>query len=302
MKRKNFFTWKGLLLWSNHFYGIAACLICIETTLTLLKKPPSLFLIAFVYLSTVIYYTYAYFDESQAGIYNERSQWYLQNKSYLRIRQLILMIVCFYLAIFKLHLIDLFVTMTIRLKLILIVTGLLSFLYYYPHFLLKNIQVRNKGFLKSLSIAWVWVVVTCIFPLYVHSNGQFNFNPEAILYLSQQFLFILILAILFDIKDLNRDNDENVKTVVAKYGIKPTIYKFIIPLLLMYLGVSLFLFIRLNPPFVYLILPFNVTSLLLLVTYIVQKRTAIHENILLIDGLILVKAIIGILLTCLVKD
>ena len=286
-----------MLLWSNHFYGIAASLLCIETTLTLLKKPPTLFLVAFIYLSTVIYYTYAYFDESKNGIYNERSQWYLQNKSYLKIRQLISILICLYIAVFKLYLIDVFISLTIGLKLILIVAVLLSFLYYYAHLLLKKIQIRNKGFFKSISIACVWVVVTCVLPILVISNGNINFNPFdnfIVMYLFQQFLFILILAILFDIKDLNRDNDENVKTVVVKYGIKPTIYKFIIPLLLMYLGLSLFLFFRLNPPLVYTILPFIVVFLLALVTYLVQKRTAIHENILLIDGLIIVKALIGI--------
>ena len=301
MKRENFFTWKGLLLWSNHFYGIAAGLLCIETTLTLLKKPPSLLLITFIYLSTVVYYTYAYFDEIKTGIYNERSQWYLQNKKYLKIRQLILMIICFYLAFFKLHLIEIFFSLTIGLQLILLITSLLALLYYYPIFLLKNIQLRNKGFLKSISIAWVWLVVTCILPILVLSNGQSNFNPihyATILYLLQQFLFIFILAILFDIKDLNRDQDEHVKTVVVKYGIKPAIDKFIIPLLVMYLLVSLFLFFNLMPPFAYLILPFIIAFLLVQVTYLIQKRTAIHENILLIDGLIIVKAIMGILLYC----
>lgn len=301
MKRENFFTWKGLLLWSNHFYGIAAGLLCIETTLTLLKKPPSLLLITFIYLSTVVYYTYAYFDEIKTGIYNERSQWYLQNKKYLKIRQLILMIICFYLAFFKLHLIEIFFSLTIGLQLILLITSLLALLYYYPIFLLKNIQLRNKGFLKSISIAWVWLVVTCILPILVLSNGQSNFNPihyATILYLLQQFLFIFILAILFDIKDLNRDQDEHVKTVVVEYGIKPAIYKFIIPLLVMYLLVSLFLFFNLMPPFAYLILPFIIAFLLVQVTYLIQKRTAIHENILLIDGLIIVKAIMGILLYC----
>ena len=301
MKRESFFTWKGMLLWSNHFYGIAAGLLCIETTLTLLKKPPSFYLVAFIYLSTVIYYTYAYFDEIKTGIYNERSQWYLQNKKYLKIRQLILIIVCFYLAVFKLHLIQIFFSLTIGLQLILLFTSLLAFLYYYPHFLLKNMQLRNKGLLKSISIAWVWVVVSCILPILVLTNGQSNFNPidyATILYFLQQFLFILILAILFDIKDLNKDQDEDVKTVVVKYGIKPAIDKFIIPLLVMYWLVSMLLFFNLMPPFAYLILSFVIAFLLVLVTYLIQKRTAIHENILLIDGLIIVKAIMGILLYC----
>jgi 1,4-dihydroxy-2-naphthoate octaprenyltransferase len=297
LNKKTFFTWKGLLLWSNHFYGIAAGLLCIETTFTLLKKPPSLFLIAFVYLSTVIYYTYAYFDESQAGKYNERSQWYLQNKKYLKIRQLVLILITLYIAIFQIHLIEVFSNLTIGIKIILLFAVLLSFLYYYGHLVFKKISIRNKGFLKSITITSVWVVVTCIFPIIVIVNGNKSFNPldyATILYFLQQFLFILILAILFDIKDLNRDHDENIKTVVAKHGIKSTIRKFIVPLVLMYLTTSLFF--RITPSIVFLLLPFIISFLIAFVASLVQKRTTIHENILLIDGLIIIKAVFGIVL------
>jgi hypothetical protein len=297
LKREIFFTWKGLLLWSNHFYGIAAGLLCIETTFTLLKKPPSLFLIAFVYLSTVIYYTYAYFNESQAGKYNERSQWYLQNKKYLKIRQLVLILITLYIAIFQIHLIEVFSNLTIEIKIILLLTALFSFLYYYAHLVFKIITIRNKGFLKSITITSVWVVVTCIFPIIAIENGNkfFNlFDYATILYLLQQFLFILILAILFDIKDLNRDNDENIKTVVAKHGIKSTISKFIAPLMAMYLSASLFF--QLHSPVLYLMQPLMIVILLIVVAHLIQKRTSIHENILLIDGLIIVKAVFSIVL------
>ena len=297
MKRENFFTWKGLLLWSNHFYGIAAGLLCIETTLTLLKKPPSLFLIAFIYLSTVIYYTYAYLNESQAGIYNERSQWYLQNKKYLKIRQLVLILICFCIGIFHFDFVESFLSLTLMIKVILFITLFITLLYYYSRPIFKGMNIRNKGFLKSLSISWVWVFVCFIVPIVLESNGQFIFlDHYAFVYLLQLFIFILILAILFDIKDINRDNDENVKTLVSKYGIKPTIYKFIIPLVLLYIWVSLFLFFRLHQSFIYLVIPFLFSILILLVTYLIQKRKAIDENILLIDGMMVVKAMIGILL------
>lgn len=292
-------TWKGLLLWSNHFYGIAASLLCIETTISNLKKPPTLLLTFFIYISTVIYYTYAYFDESKNGIYNERSQWYLQNKTYLKIRQLALILVTIYIAVFQLHFIEVFIKLTTVIKIILLVTLFLSFLYYYAHLVFKKIILRNKGFLKAITITSVWVVVTCCLPVVLMDNEHINSNPfdhYFVMYLFQQFVFILILAILFDIKDLNRDNDENVKTVVARFGIKPTIYKFIFPLLAMYLWASLFLFFKLALPFPYLLLPFIIVLLSVLITFFVQKRTAIHENILLIDGLIIVKAVLAIIL------
>jgi len=296
---KSFFTWKGLLLWSNQFYGMAAALLSIETIYTFFKKPPSVFLVAFIYISTLVYYTYAYFKETKSGIYNERSQWYVQNKKYLKIRQIVLIFICFCIGFFHLRFVELFLSLTLSIKIILFITLLITLLYYYAHHFFKGMNIRNKGFLKSLSISWVWVFVCFIAPIVIESNGQFKFLENyALMYLLQLFLFILILAILFDIKDINRDNDENIKTLVSKYGIKPAIYKFIIPLVLLYIWVSLFLFFRLHQSFIYLIIPFLISFLILLVTYLIQKRKAIDENILLIDGLMLVKAMIGILLAC----
>ena len=297
MKGNSFFTWKGLLLWSNHFYGIAASLLTIETTMLILNQLPSFFLVAFIYIGTLVYYTYAYFNETSTGLYNERSNWYQSNKGYLRIRQVFLILLCFGIGVFKLQLIEIFILLPIGLKIILCIAVLVTLLYYYAHKIFKRVNLRNKGLLKSMSIAWVWVVVCFILPIVIKSQGKYNFSAHyALLHLLQLYLFILILAILFDIKDINRDNDENIKTLVAKYGIQSTINRFIFPLTLFYLGVSFFLIFSVHAPYIFLINPILIALLIYLVSYLVQKRKSIHENILFIDGLILIKALTGILL------
>ena len=297
MKGNSFFIWKGLLLWSNHFYGIAASLLTIETTMLILNQLPSFFLVAFIYIGTLVYYTYAYFNETSTGLYNERSKWYQSNKGYLKIRQIFLILLCISIGVFKLQLIEIFILLSIGLKLILCIALVIILLYYYAHKIFKRVNLRNKGLLKSMSIAWVWVVVCFILPIVIQSQGKYNFSAHyALPHLLQLYLFILILAILFDIKDINRDNDENIKTLVAKYGIKPIMYTFIFPLVLVYLWVSFFLLFRLQESFVYFLTPLLISFLIVMVGYLVQKRKTIHENILLIDGLILIKALLGILL------
>ncbi len=297
MKGNSFFIWKGLLLWSNHFYGIAASLLTIETTMLILNQLPSFFLVAFIYIGTLVYYTYAYFNETSTGLYNERSKWYQSNKGYLKIRQIFLILLCISIGVFKLQLIEIFILLSIGLKLILCIALVIILLYYYAHKIFKRGNLRKKGLLKSMSIAWVWVVVCFILPIVIQSQGKYNFSAHyALPHLLQLYLFILILAILFDIKDINRDNDENIKTLVAKYGIKPIMYTFIFPLVLVYLWVSFFLLFRLQESFVYFLTPLLISFLIVMVGYLVQKRKAIHENILLIDGLILIKALLGILL------
>ena len=297
MKVNSFYTWKGLLLWSNHFYGIAASLLTIETTMLILNQLPSFFLVAFIYIGTLVYYTYAYFNETSTGLYNERSKWYQSNKGYLKIRQIFLILLCISIGVFKLQLIEIFILLSIGLKLILCIALVIILLYYYAHKIFKRGNLRKKGLLKSMSIAWVWVVVCFILPIVIQSQGKYNFSAHyALVHLLQLYLFILILAILFDIKDINRDNDENIKTLVAKYGIKPIMYTFIFPLVLVYLWVSFFLLFRLQESFVYFLTPLLISFLIVMVGYLVQKRKTIHENILLIDGLILIKALLGILL------
>ena len=297
MKGNSFFTWKGLLLWSNHFYGIAASLLTIETTMLILNQLPSFFLVAFIYIGTLVYYTYAYFNETSTGLYNERSKWYQSNKGYLKIRQIFLILLCISIGVFKLQLIEIFILLSIGLKLILCIALVIILLYYYAHKIFKRGNLRKKGLLKSMSIAWVWVVVCFILPIVIQSQGKYNFSAHyALVHLLQLYLFILILAILFDIKDINRDNDENIKTLVAKYGIKPIMYTFIFPLVLVYLWVSFFFLFRLHKSFVYFLTPLLISLLIVMVSYLVQKRKTIHENILLIDGLILFKALLGILL------
>jgi len=287
-----------LLLWNNHFYGIAAALLSVETHLAIFKTLPYFYLVLFIYISTVVYYTYAYFDEIEIGIYNERSQWYIQNKDYLIIRQVTLIGVGFYIAIIKLKVIEVYFYLTPQLKFILILTLFISFFYQNSHLLFKRIQIRNKGFLKSLSIAWVWVIMCGVTPLLLTPNGLINSNPFSnyiFIYLLQLFLFILILAILFDMKDINRDGDEKVKTIVVKYGIKSTLNKFIFPLLIFYFSLSLFLFFILKQSFLYLISTFLILFLTLFVTNLIQKHTAVYKNIILIDGLMILKALIGII-------
>jgi len=263
----------------------------------ILNQLPSFFLVAFIYIGTLVYYTYAYFNETITGLYNERSNWYQSNKGYLKIRQIFLILLCISIGVFKLQLIEIFILLPIGLKIMLYIALVIILLYYYAHKFFKRVNLRNKGLLKSMSIAWVWVVVCFILPIVIQSQGKYNFSEHyALLHLLQLYLFILILAILFDIKDINRDNDENIKTLVAKYGIKPIMYTFIFPLVLVYLWVSFFLFFRLHEGFVYFLTPLLISLLIVMVGYLVQKRKTIHENILLIDGLILFKALLGILL------
>lgn len=298
MLSTSFFNWKGLLLWSNHFYGLCAILLSIESTLILTGSCPSFFTLAFIYLSTVAYYSYAYLKETQSGIYDERSNWYHKHKNYVIIRQVLLVMVVLYIAILKLGGIKIFFSLNASVQSVLLVSLLLSILYYLPNRNTKNIKsVRNWGIAKSISIAWVWTVSCCLLPIILAikiDNHAIVGIVHCVLYFTQLFIFILLLAILFDIKDLARDKEELVNTIVLKYGVKNTIQKFALPLVSAYTFISCLIYHFFDQSLLYLLSQILLIVLVYFVISIIIKVKSIHYNILFIDGLIIVKSLLGI--------
>jgi 4-hydroxybenzoate polyprenyltransferase len=115
------------------------------------------------------------------------------------------------------------------------------------------------------------------------------------IHFAQLFLFILILAILFDIKDIERDQDDAVSTIVIRIGKNKLINSIITPILIVY-GFAVTLEWKMaNLSFTFL----GMQMILLVLVYIVSKKVisiySIFKNILLIDGLMIIKAILSII-------
>jgi 4-hydroxybenzoate polyprenyltransferase len=291
-------NWKSIFLWSNHFYGICAALLAAESSLMLLHELPSFYTLMLIYFSTIVYYTHAYLQESKDGIYNERTSWYQRNLNYLYGRQLVLTIVIMYIAFLKISVLQQFLIAPVSVKLFLISSVALSLYYYFPAVMPNpKFAFRNKGILKSVSIAWVWTLVCFFSPIWLAPHADFIKIFSSLhywLFFFQLFLYILILAILFDFKDIIRDEMEMVKTIVVKYGISKTLTKIIVPLLLMYLAISMYILYYMEYDWVYL----TIQLVLVALTYIVGKqivhKKSIPTHILMIDGLMIIKAILSI--------
>lgn len=299
-------NWKGLILWSNHFYGICAVLLAIESNFILIQKMPNLFLLLFIHLATVVYYTHAYLQEVHDGVYNERTTWYQNNAKYLIIRQILFICLSIWIGLFKLDILNLFYHATLWVKCIMLLTIFISAIYYLPKYSIFSFNIfRHIGILKSISIAWVWSIISCVLPIWFELHENFTHILNTYIFWDHFifiFLFILILAILFDIKDLYRDKKELVHTIVAKYGIDFTIHKIILPLLcILFLFVLLGYILHINSGWQLII-----NLLILGLTYLVARKVihydAIHTNLLMIDGLIVIKAISGIVINVIMTN
>lgn len=140
--------------------------------------------------------------------------------------------------------------------------GIITFLYAIPflpkHFFLdKQHNLRTIGGLKIYLIALVWSGVTVFLPLI---NNDYVFNTDVIITGIQRYIFIIVLMLPFEIRDLRYDSLK-LSTVPQKIGVKQT--KIIGSLLLV-----MFFFLELfkdEVTFIIILLAIAVFTMLLLV-------------------------------------
>jgi hypothetical protein len=291
-------NWKGLLFWSNQFYGICAVGLAIESSLKILHALPSIPALVLIHLATVIYYTHAYLLENKEGIYNDRSVWYLKHKKYIYTRQIIYTLITIYIAIFKCKIFSLFAGSTFLVWLLILITLFFCSFYYLPTILSKKKNIiRTSGYLKSISIAWVWTITTCVVPIWL--SGNFTLIVVHLsfwLHFIQLFLFIFILAVLFDIKDINRDQQELVNTIAVTMGKDEIRSRIVLPLLILY-AIFAIIEIQINQQSHLFLLPHLVLLILVYwVTKLVLGIRSIFLNIIFIDGLMIIKVILSSIL------
>lgn len=254
-----------------------------------------------VFCCTVFYYTMAYLKTDQsANNQNQRAQWYAHHTTSIRITQFILLSIALYLLLVfaSEHLTQLLHLHT-QEYLLLLIFPMVSLAYYgLPFPALARYNLRNLGWLKPLVIAFTWSGMVIVYPVfYIHILQQQHYQPDAFtayLFL-KNFMFITLLCIMFDIKDYAMDYNRQLKTWVVRLGLRKTIFYVLIPLsiagLASYLG-----FAVLNHFSTWRML-FNTIPFVaaILVAYSLHHRRSIFYYLFIIDGLMILKAVCGIL-------
>lgn len=105
----------------------------------------------------------------------------------------------------------------LRLKaiLVLIPFTMATTFYVFP---IKKLSLRNVAGLKLFLIAFSWAGITVIFPLI--QNYMTLQNSDWITFF-QRFLFVIVITIPFDIRDVDYDSD-TLKTLPQQFGISKT--------------------------------------------------------------------------------
>lgn len=158
---------------------------------------------------------------------------------------------------------------------------------FYERFFFKNFSMRSVPFFKPIIIALTWTFI-CVG---VHLESSIEMS--AILALSDCFIFIFFLSLLFDYKDIDSDKRSHIKSVTHLKSTKS--FSLFMGLLLTTYLLLLFTVFQFHTSNVVL---FFIYALGFIVSTIISIRSLKKPILfcLITDGLILYKALFGIYL------
>lgn len=256
-----------------------------------------------VFLFTVLYYTKAYLSAGSVNSANPRTAWYAQHGKWIKYSVWIYLFLCFIAGV---NLLFQFGGTLLHISfmeaVLLCIFPLAGILYYgmdnnaFPAY-----NLRSIGWLKPFLIGFVWAGLVTVYPLlYWCIAHQRQFEPAPINYLLflKNFMFVSVLGIMFDIKDYATDSNQRLKTFVVRNGLRKTIFYLLIPLSV--LGLGAFIGYGLNHHFSAGKMLLNSIPFIcmILVAASLSRRKSILFYLVIIDGLMLVKAVCGILAMC----
>ncbi len=284
----------------NYFYGLCAVGLSVEASLQQRYPLNSIVWYVFLFSALVVYYTYAYISETSVHSPNKRTIWYSKHRQAISGSMVIFATTACVSAAYMVHKHsgNIWHIQAWQWAVICVFPAV-AMLYYglpYKHLALYNL--RRTGWLKPFLIGFVWAGCVTIFPLVVcqvETGHHYTLSYMGLLLFTKNFMYISVLGIMFDIKDYASDYNQQLKTFVVRVGLRKTIFYIIIPLsTLGFVSFLAFAFINhFNTIRVCLnAIPF---ILLLLVAYSMHRRKSILYYLMVIDGLMLVKAVCGIM-------
>lgn len=304
------------IFFGNYFYALCVLSLSIESSLqqSIPLNTPAFYVM--ICSATIVYYTYAYMNEisikiifggpkirltphSKYNFYNQRTLWYQRNEWLINASQLCFLLIvavcCLYLVLRKFQQIF---SLQLSEWIILLSIPFVALLYYgnafFPFF---KINLRKTGWIKPFFIGFVWAGAVTLYPPMFYQwehNLHYSFNLLTFWFFIKNWMFISVLAIMFDIKDYADDANRDLKTFVVRVGLRSTIFRILLPLTI--LGVLSFTIFAHESSFSLARYVINMVPFLLLlyVAYSMHQRKPILYYLVVIDGLMLVKGICGI--------
>jgi 4-hydroxybenzoate polyprenyltransferase len=289
------------IFFGNYFIGLLAVALSVESNVQLRLPLSSALYYTLLFCITVFYYTYAYigplYSKTSA---NPRTEWYRKNHSFITWSQRFLFVVFAALSVTFFYKHFNAIKQLNALYCLIIFITLLSGVFYYgllPRSFYK-INLRNTGWLKAFVIGFVWACCANFlsFIILQIEKGQYNIDPILLIWLFvKNWMFCTVNAIMFDIKDYANDSNRELKTFVVRFGLRKTIFFILLPLIV--IGLFSLVAFAMARDYGFMALAVNLIpfGLLLLIAWSMLRPQKIMYYLVVIDGLIFLKAICGII-------
>ena len=195
------------ILFSSIFIAACAVSFCMETNI-LLSVPLNHFsFYCFVFGATLVQYNLHYLAKKVAVKDSERLAWSQKNRN-IHLTLFIAGCILILFSFFSFHL---------KHFMILICLGCVAFLYSFPYLPFgKKKRIKEYGSLKIITLSLLWTLVTVWFPV-----NDMNVETNLFIFIFvKRFVFMFILCLLFDVRDIEIDRKENIKTLAVILGKK----------------------------------------------------------------------------------
>ncbi|HEX7846655.1 MAG TPA: hypothetical protein VF476_12710 [Chitinophagaceae bacterium] len=288
-----------LIFYGNYFYGICAVALSIEANLQQRIPLNNFFYFFLVFIGAVLVYTYPYVRRSIGESADKRTNWYSRNYNFVFASQLsftIILCLSFVWVTWKHN--EIFYEMTIEQWIILLIFPVVAALYYGNKIILRKYSLRNIGWLKPFVIGFTWAGVVTVYPALAYSlfnKIEYQLSWVTALLFLKNLMFVAVLCIMFDIKDYAADYISRLKTFVVDFGLRKTIFTILFPLSV--IGLLSFLYYAISHDFSVMKVILNLVPFILLfsVARSLRRRRSILYYLTVVDGLMLIKAICGII-------
>lgn len=285
------------IFFGNYFYGLCAVALSVEATVQQRFPLNSFLYFFFVFIATVLYYTYPYVRKCSFISTNSRTNWYTRHYDFVKFSQLsITVILAVALVIFLLNYWQALLNMPPLHWLVVSVFPAAAAFYYGLTISSVKYNIRKVGWLKPFIIGFTWAGLVTVYPVLfyciLHNRPYAITTTEALLFV-KNFMFVTVLCIMFDIKDYASDYLRQLKTFVVKMGLRKTIFGILLPLSV--LGLLAFIFYAethqfSTPKMLMNSIPF---ALLIAAVFSLRRRRTVLYYLIVIDGLMLVKGLCG---------
>lgn len=242
------------IVYSNIFIGLCAVALAAET-FYLLQLPASLqWYLLLLFWCTVFVYSLHYYVKLHKEKKDSRLVWCHQHRSLLLSAVVISALLIAGGVLYHFNAIF-FKEGRLNYSNLawFIIIPLVALAYSHPVFLFNKKTLRQVGWLKMVSLSFIWSFTTTLLPvLMLADNKQIPGYPLLVLFI-HRFFFMASLCVLFNIHDYEEDKADGVLTIAVQLGPEYTLRKGKwLSLLLGILSTAwLLLVFHLNHPFVY---------------------------------------------------